>query len=44
MEWHIQRGSTTIVNATGAVVIEIWAPGSWAASMTGPAESAPDRA
>lgn len=43
-EWHIQRGSTTIVNATGAVVIEIWAPGSWAASMTGPADTTCDQA
>ena len=43
-EWHIQSGSTTVVNATGAVVIEIWAPGSWAASMTDHAESDSDRA
>jgi len=42
-EWHIQRGSTTIVNVTGAVVIEIWAPGSWAASIAEPAETASDQ-
>ena len=35
-EWHIQRGSTMLVNVTGAVVIEIWAPGSWAASTAEP--------
>ncbi len=39
-EWHIQRGSTTVVNVTGAVVIEIWAPGSWATSMATDTESA----
>ena len=35
-EWHIQRDSTTLVNVTGAVVIEIWAPGSWDASIAEP--------
>ena len=43
-DWHIQRGSTTVVNATGAVVIEIWPPGSWAASLAEPAKSAPTAA
>ena len=38
-EWHIQRGTTTLVNVTGAVVVEIWAPGSWAASMATPDEA-----
>ncbi|MGD0862458.1 MAG: metallophosphoesterase [Candidatus Limnocylindrales bacterium] len=43
-EWHIQRGPTTLVNVTGAVVVEIWAPGSWAASMAGPGEAASKQA
>lgn len=41
-EWHIQRGSTTLVNVTGAVVIEIWAPGSRAASRAAPGDTASD--
>lgn len=40
-EWHIQRGSTTLVNVTGAVVIEIWPPGSWDASKPKPADPTP---
>jgi hypothetical protein len=39
-EWHIQRGSTMVVNVSGAVVIEICAPGSWASSMAEPEETA----
>jgi uncharacterized protein len=39
-EWHIEHGPTTLVNVTGAVVIEIWPPGSWAASMSQPAGAA----
>ena len=27
-DWQIKRGPTTLVNATGAVVIELWQPGS----------------
>ena len=38
-DWHIQKGPTMLVNVTGAVVIEIWAPGSWAASLTDAGES-----
>jgi predicted phosphodiesterase len=26
-DWHISRGPTTLINATGAVVIELYAPG-----------------
>jgi uncharacterized protein len=40
-EWHIRRGPTTVVNVTGAVVIEIWAPGSWDASKPRPADPTP---
>jgi len=32
IDWQVERGKTTVVNVTGSVVIEIWAPGSWAAS------------
>jgi uncharacterized protein len=39
-EWHVQCGSTAIVNVTGAVLIEIWAPGSWAASLATPGSAA----
>jgi hypothetical protein len=42
-EWHLQCGPTTVVNVTGAVLIEIWAPGSWEASLSKPGEAAPDR-
>jgi uncharacterized protein len=35
-DWHIREESTTLVNVTGAVVIEIWPPGSWDASMADP--------
>jgi hypothetical protein len=38
-DWHIQKGPTMLVNVTGAVIIEIWAPGSWAASLTDGGES-----
>ena len=41
-EWRIQRGSTTLVNVTGAVVIEIWAPGSRAASIPAQGDTASD--
>jgi hypothetical protein len=41
-EWQIQRGSTTLVNVTGAVVIEIWAPGSRGASIPNQEETASD--
>jgi hypothetical protein len=28
-EWHVGVDATTVVNSTGAVVVELWAPGSW---------------
>jgi len=41
-DWHVQEGSSTLVNVTGAVVVEIWPPGSWAASMAPTDEAPPD--
>ena len=38
-DWRVDRGSTTLVNATGAVVIEIWAPGSWDSKTAAPSDS-----
>jgi hypothetical protein len=34
-DWHIKRGPTTLVNATGAVVIELSPPGTGAAPEEG---------
>jgi uncharacterized protein len=37
-EWQIQVGPTTVVNVTGAVVVELWAPGSRPAETASDAE------
>jgi hypothetical protein len=34
-EWYVDVGETAVVNATGSVVIEIWAPGSWGSNRSG---------
>ena len=39
-DWHIQRGATTLVNVTGAVVLEIWPPGAWSSPTIRPEEAA----
>ena len=38
-DWQIKHGPTTLVNATGAVVIELWQPGSETAPKDGDATS-----
>jgi hypothetical protein len=41
-EWNISCGRTTLVNVTGAVLIEVWAPGTLRSKIEAPVQSIQD--